>query len=79
MPGPAPDRCRLFWAGHGQRSTVNSLPVIADTFGQPVIGLELATILLDAGADKTARCDHGKTPADYARERGHSSLAAMLD
>ena len=32
----------LFWAGHGQRSTVNSLPVIADTFGQPVIGLELA-------------------------------------
>lgn len=33
----------LFWAGHGQRSTISSLPVIADTFGQPVIGLELAT------------------------------------
>jgi N-dimethylarginine dimethylaminohydrolase len=33
----------FFWAGHGQRSTANSLPVIADTFGQPVVGLELAT------------------------------------
>ncbi|HEY2010660.1 MAG TPA: arginine deiminase-related protein [Rhizomicrobium sp.] len=33
----------LFWAGYGQRSSVNSLPAIADTFGQPVIGLELAT------------------------------------
>jgi N-dimethylarginine dimethylaminohydrolase len=38
------DRNRgFFWAGHGQRSTANSLPVIADTFGQPVVGLELAT------------------------------------
>jgi N-dimethylarginine dimethylaminohydrolase len=33
----------FFWAGHGQRSTANSLSVIADTFGQPVVGLELAT------------------------------------
>jgi len=33
----------FFWAGHGQRSTANSLPVIADTFGRPVVGLELAT------------------------------------
>src|SRR5579864_8315281 len=33
----------MFWAGHGQRSTANSLPVIADTFGRPVVGLELAT------------------------------------
>jgi N-dimethylarginine dimethylaminohydrolase len=33
----------FFWAGHGQRSTADSLPVIADTFGLPVIGLELAT------------------------------------
>jgi N-dimethylarginine dimethylaminohydrolase len=33
----------FFWVGHGQRSTANSLPVIADTFGQPVVGLELAT------------------------------------
>ena len=40
---------------------------------------DLVRILLDAGADKTARCDRGKTPADYARERGHASLAAMLD
>lgn len=40
---------------------------------------DLVRILLDAGADKTARCDQGKTPADYARERGHASAAAMLD
>jgi N-dimethylarginine dimethylaminohydrolase len=33
----------FFWAGHGQRSTANSLAVIADTFGWPVVGLELAT------------------------------------
>ena len=33
----------FFWAGHGQRSTINSLPVIADTFGRPVVGLELAS------------------------------------
>jgi N-dimethylarginine dimethylaminohydrolase len=33
----------FFWAGHGQRSTANSLPAIADTFGRPVVGLELAT------------------------------------
>jgi N-dimethylarginine dimethylaminohydrolase len=33
----------FFWAGYGQRSTANSLPVIADTFGRHVVGLELAT------------------------------------
>lgn len=33
----------FFWVGYGQRSTANSLAVIADTFGQPVVGLELAS------------------------------------
>jgi N-dimethylarginine dimethylaminohydrolase len=33
----------FFWAGYGPRSTPNSLPVIADTFGRSVVGLELAT------------------------------------
>ena len=33
----------FFWVGHGQRSTANSMAVIADTFGRPVVGLELAT------------------------------------
>jgi len=38
------DRDRgFFWVGYGQRSTANSLPVIADTFGRPVVGLQLAT------------------------------------
>jgi N-dimethylarginine dimethylaminohydrolase len=33
----------FFWVGHGQRSTADSLPVIADVFARPVVGLELAT------------------------------------
>jgi N-dimethylarginine dimethylaminohydrolase len=32
-----------FWAGFGPRSSANSLPVLADTFGHPIVGLELAT------------------------------------
>jgi N-dimethylarginine dimethylaminohydrolase len=32
-----------FWVGYGQRSTRNSIPVIADTFGQKLVTLELAT------------------------------------
>ncbi|HEX6771000.1 MAG TPA: ankyrin repeat domain-containing protein [Acidobacteriaceae bacterium] len=40
---------------------------------------DLVRILLDAGADRTARCDRGKTPAEYARERGYDAVAAMLD
>ena len=39
---------------------------------------DLVRMLLEAGADKTARCDQGKTPADYARERGHDAVAEML-
>lgn len=33
----------LFWVGHGPRSTTNSIEVIADTFGQKVVPLALAT------------------------------------
>jgi uncharacterized protein len=39
---------------------------------------DLVRMLLDAGADKTAGCDRGKTPEDYARERGHPAVAEML-
>jgi N-dimethylarginine dimethylaminohydrolase len=34
---------RLFWAGHGPRSSRASLAVIARAFGQEVVGLELAS------------------------------------
>jgi N-dimethylarginine dimethylaminohydrolase len=34
---------RLFWAGYGPRSSRSSLAVIEKTFGQPVVGLELAS------------------------------------
>jgi ankyrin repeat protein len=44
-----------------------------------VVGREdLVRMLLKAGADRTARCDRGKTPAEYAQERGHAELAALL-
>src|SRR5471032_2595746 len=33
----------FFWAGHGQRSTANSLSVIERVFGQRVVALELAS------------------------------------
>jgi ankyrin repeat protein len=39
---------------------------------------ELVRMLLDAGADKSARCDRGKTPADYARERGFAAVTELL-
>jgi N-dimethylarginine dimethylaminohydrolase len=34
---------RLFWAGYGPRSTRSSVSVIEQTFGQPVVALELAS------------------------------------
>jgi len=35
-------------------------------------------VLLAAGADKTIKTPDGKTPADFARERGHMALAEKL-
>ena len=40
---------------------------------------DLVRMLLDAGADKSAQCDRGKVPAEYARERGHAAVAELLD
>ena len=34
---------KLFWAGYGPRSSKGSLAVIARTFGEEVVGLELAS------------------------------------
>jgi N-dimethylarginine dimethylaminohydrolase len=34
---------RLFWAGHGQRSTLNSISAIQQMFGQETVALELRT------------------------------------
>lgn len=33
----------LFWAGYGQRSSPDSIPAIAQVYGQPVVALELAS------------------------------------
>ncbi|HXR40379.1 MAG TPA: ankyrin repeat domain-containing protein [Terracidiphilus sp.] len=40
---------------------------------------DLAEILLSQGADPAQKSDSGKSAADFARERGHSELAAWLD
>jgi ankyrin repeat protein len=43
-------------------------------------GLEEVTkILLEAGAHPDMRCDRGKTPADYARERGHEGVLQRIE
>jgi ankyrin repeat protein len=39
---------------------------------------DVVRMLLAAGADPQARCDRGKTAADYATERGHIEVAALL-
>lgn len=39
---------------------------------------EAAETLLAAGADASLSCDRGKTPADYAEEKGYAQLAARL-
>jgi ankyrin repeat protein len=40
--------------------------------------LELTKILLEAGANPDMPCDQGKTPVDYARERGHTVVLQQL-
>ena len=40
--------------------------------------VEVVKILLEAGAKSDLRCDQGKTPADYARERRHDGVLQVL-
>ena len=39
---------------------------------------DVVLLLLKYGADPRACCDQGKTPAAYARERGHTEVAGLL-
>lgn len=39
---------------------------------------ELVALLLSYGADPKRKCDKGQTPADYARERGHTHLDELF-
>jgi ankyrin repeat protein len=39
---------------------------------------EVVLLLLKNGAKRDVCCDQGKTPADYARERGYSEVTALL-
>jgi ankyrin repeat protein len=40
---------------------------------------DLAKLLISHGADARHRSESGKTPAEFARERGHAELAAWLE
>jgi ankyrin repeat protein len=40
--------------------------------------VEVVRILLEAGAKPDMRCDQGKTPGDYARERSHDGVLLVL-
>ena len=40
--------------------------------------VEMTRVLVDAGADLGQRCDQGKKPVDYARERKHDRVVALL-
>ena len=39
---------------------------------------EMTGVLVEAGADAKRRCDQGKMPVDYARERKHEGVVALL-
>lgn len=39
---------------------------------------DIAALLLKHGARRDCRCDQGKLPADYARERGHAAVTELL-
>jgi uncharacterized protein len=39
---------------------------------------EVVVLLLEAGASRETRCDQGKLPSDYARERGHTAVMELL-
>jgi uncharacterized protein len=39
---------------------------------------DMTRVLLGAGADPALRCDQGKTPVDYARERNHEGVVHLL-
>jgi uncharacterized protein len=41
--------------------------------------VEVTKILLEAGAKMDMRCDQGKTPAEYARERNHHGVLQELE
>ena len=40
--------------------------------------LKVARLLINKGADKNAENIHGDKPIDYARQRGHSEMIALL-
>jgi ankyrin repeat protein len=76
--GRNPETVRLLLA-HGADVNATQAGGYTPLHQAAAAGLEEMTqMLLAAGANPEARCDQGKTPADYARERGHSAVLALL-
>ena len=78
---------QMFWAGHGPRSSRGSLAVIARTFGQDVIGLELAseryyhldTCFCPLAGGKVLYYPAAFTPAGLAAIREHVAEADRIE
>ncbi len=77
--GKNPDSIRLLLA-HGAPVNAVQAGGFTPLFSAAIANRrDLAEILLSHGADPTQKSDQGKTAADFARERGHTELAAWLD
>jgi ankyrin repeat protein len=88
--GSTPLHCAAYY-GHGEAcraliSTCRARIDSRDLFGNtPLIlaaannKLQCVEVLMELGADITLRNDEGKTALEWAREKGHAEVAALLE
>jgi uncharacterized protein len=77
--GKNPDSIRLLLA-HGAPVNAVQAGGFTPLFSAVIANRrDLAELLLSHGADLSKKSDQGRTAADFARERGHTDLAAWLD
>jgi ankyrin repeat protein len=77
--GRNPETVRLLLA-HGASANATQAGGFSPIFSAVIANRrDLVEMLLACGADPHLRSDQGKTPADFARERGHAELAAWLE
>jgi ankyrin repeat protein len=77
--GRNPETVRLLLA-HGASANAAQAGGFTPIFSAAIANRrDLVEMLLDRGADPHLRSDQGKTPADFARERGHAELAVWLE
>jgi len=77
--GRNPETVRLL-LGHGADPNATQVGGFTALFSAAAANCrELVEALIDSGARPQHRNDFGKTPAEFARERGHTELAEWLD